>query len=224
MTHPRRPAGYDVAHHVEHPRIDCHLTVGFDRGQGHIPRFLIWLHYQTSTDPVRWTPIARMDHNETSSWGHDVYQEGLHVDIERRSNPEVHLDVPHSPLPSSRGKTIRGCIGYFIDETDYIVDVYEERINPGRPPRWSPDGGEPSNMFITVDQIGEDMARETPAEDEFLTPEELSGVLAEAEGTTTEEIESGAEELDIAPLEEAAVVGYGESEPPFDSDSRNDGQ
>lgn len=163
-----------------------------------------------------------MDHNETSNQGHDVYQEGLHVDIERRSVPEVHLDVPHSPLPPSRGKVIRGCIGYFIHETDYIIDVYEERINPGSPPRWSPDGGESSHTFITPDRLGEDMSRETPSEDDLLTPKELSGVLAEAEGTTPEEIESGAEELDIAPLEEATVVGYGERDPLTDSDSRPD--
>lgn len=213
MTHPSRPVGYDVAHHVGHNQPDQHMTVGFDREQGHIPRFLVCFHYQTSVNPVKWAPIARMDHNETSKQGHDIYQEGLHVDIARRSKREVHLDVPYHLLPSSRGAVIRGCIEYFQNEADYIIDVYEERIMPGSPPQWSPDGGESTHTFITPDRIGEDMSRETPAEDEFLTPEELSGVLAEAEETTPEEIESGAEELDIAPLEEATVVGYGEPGP-----------
>ena len=62
------------------------------------------------------------------------------------------------------------------------------------------------------------MSREAPTEDEVLTPEELSEVLAEAEGTTPEEIERGAEGLDIAPLEEATVVGYGGHGPLTDSD------
>lgn len=44
---------------------------------------------------------------------------------------------------------------------------------------------------------------------ELLTLEELSEVLADAEGTTPEEIERGAAEIDIAPPEEATVVGYG---------------
>jgi hypothetical protein len=57
-----------------------------------------------------------------------------------------------------------------------------------------------------------DMSREAPAEDtvEFLTPEELSEVLADATDTDTKEIERGAAELEIAPPEEADVVEYGE--------------
>ncbi|WP_254544597.1 hypothetical protein [Halomarina pelagica] len=54
------------------------------------------------------------------------------------------------------------------------------------------------------------MSRKAPAENEVLTPEELSEVLAEATGTTAEEIERGAAELEIAPPEEGTVVGYGE--------------
>jgi len=44
----------------------------------------------------------------------------------------------------------------------------------------------------------------------FSTPEELSEALADATGTDPEEIERGAAELDIAPPEEADVVGDGE--------------
>lgn len=39
-----------------------------------------------------------------------------------------------------------------------------------------------------------------------LTLEELSDALADATGTTREEIERGAEELEIAPPNEASVV------------------
>ena len=49
------------------------------------------------------------------------------------------------------------------------------------------------------------MSHESPVEN-ALAPEELSELLADAEGTTVEEIEQGAEEIDIAPPEEAAVV------------------
>lgn len=54
------------------------------------------------------------------------------------------------------------------------------------------------------------MSHKAPAEDEVLTPEELSELLADATGTDPEEIEHGAAELKIAPPEEADVVGYGE--------------
>lgn len=211
MTFPSRPAGYDVAFHVSPGRPDAHLTVGFDRERGHIPRFLVVLHYQASADPVLWGPIARMDHNETSGQGHDVYREGLHVDVARRSNSPAHLQVRHAPLPASRGEVIRGCVEYLQREADYFIDVYEERHAPGSPPRWSPDGGDPTRTFISTDPVEGGMSREAPA-DEVLTPEELSEVLAEVEGTTPEAIERGAAELDIAPPEEAEVVGYGEHE------------
>jgi len=41
--------------------------------------------------------------------------------------------------------------------------------------------------------------------DDVLSPEELSEALAEATGTTAEEIEQGAAEMEIAPPDEATV-------------------
>jgi len=95
--YPSLPTGYDVSKHVSTGRRDCLLTVGFDRRRRRIPRFLIQLYYRISTDPIEWTWIARMDHNETSALGHDVYHEGLHVDVDRQSKRTVHLKLAHSP-------------------------------------------------------------------------------------------------------------------------------
>ena len=50
-----------------------------------------------------------------------------------------------------------------------------------------------------------DMSQESPVED-ALSPDELSAILAEATGTTAEEIEQGAEELNLSPPDEATVV------------------
>lgn len=198
------PAGYDVSKHVHAGRSDCHITVGFDREGTHIPRFLVQLHFQATTDPVRWQAIARMDHNETSATGHDVYREGLHVDIDRRSSETVHLGLRHSSLPTNRGKVIRSCAGYFRREAEYFIDVFEERRPPGRPPRW-PDGGESTRTFIPLSPLEESMSQGSSAED-ALSLEELSEILADATGTTPEEIEQGAAEIEIAPPEEATVL------------------
>lgn len=207
MTVPSLPAGYDETRHIQAGRIDCHLTVGFDQHQAHIPRFLIQLHYQVATDPVTWDAIARMDHNETAATGHDVYREGLHVDVARRSSPPVHLRLSHTALPANRGKVIRGCVDYFRREADYFIDVYEERRSPGGPPAWSPDGGERTPRFIRPNPVEDDMSREPAPEDaDILSPAELSEVLAEATDTTPEEIERGADEFEIAPPSEATVV------------------
>ncbi len=203
MSIPSLPSGYDVAKHVTAGRQDCHLTVGFDQEHGRIPRFLILLHYQANTDPVEWDEIARMDHNETAALGHDVYQEGLHVDISRLEGKTVHIDVSHAPLPSSRGVVIRGCVDYFKQHIRYFISVYEGGQEPGYPPRW-PDGGSPHTL-ITPSQVHTDMNREEPAE-EILSDDGLTEVLAEATGTTSDEIEQGAKALKIAPPSEATVV------------------
>ena len=59
-TIPSLPDGYDVTKHVTGDRSDCHVTVGFVEEDTHIPRFLVLLHYQVNTDPLRWDAIARM--------------------------------------------------------------------------------------------------------------------------------------------------------------------
>ena len=55
-------------------------------------------------------------------------------------------------------------------------------------------------------QVEGDMSREAPADADMVSHEELTVLLADAEGTTPEEIERGAAELEIAPPEEAIVV------------------
>jgi hypothetical protein len=205
MGAPSLPTGYDISKHVPAGRRDCLLTVGSDQHQQHIPRFLVQLHYRVATDPIEWTAIARMDHNETSALGNDVYREGLHVDIARRSQPTVHLQLAHAPLPISQGGVIRGCANYLKREAEYFVDVFEERRSPGRPPSWS-DGGEPTPTFIRSRRVEGNMSREAPTDADMVSDEELTELLADAEGITPEEIERDAAEFDIAPPEEATVV------------------
>ncbi|GGJ07124.1 hypothetical protein GCM10008995_16220 [Halobellus salinus] len=204
MSLPSPPAGYDVSKAVEASTSNCVLTVGFDRQSNHIPRFIVQLHYRIDINPIRWEAIARMDHNETAALGHNIYQEGLHVDAARRSHPPVKLRPSHSPLPASRGRVIRACTDYLDVNTGYFVDVYEGNVSPGSPPRW-PDGGQTPSRFIRSRDILEDMSRESTAEDPLSTGE-LTDLLADAEGTTPESIEHGAEEIEIAPPGDASVV------------------
>jgi len=205
MTAPSLPTGYDETRHIQAGRVACHITVGFDTDGRHIPRFLVQLHYQVETAPLRWEVIARMDHNETAATGHDVYREGLHVDVERRNAPLVKLDVPHGPLPASRGVVLRACDEYLRREAAYFITVFEGDRSPGRAPRWRRDGGEPTRTLIKPNQLEGGMSQESPTED-ALTSEELSELLAEVEGTTTEAIERGVRELEIAAPSEATVV------------------
>jgi hypothetical protein len=54
--------------------------------------------------------------------------------------------------------------------------------------------------------LEKNMCHESPAEEDILTIEELTELLAEVTDTTPEEIERGAAEIDIAPPEEGEVV------------------
>jgi len=145
-----------------------------------------------------------MDHNDTADDRHDVYLEGLHVDVSRREGETVHLQLRHAPLSPNRGVVIRRSAEYLIREGKYFVDVYEGRIAPTDPPRW-PDSGDTAPTFITSKRVNGDVSRESPAED-ALTLEELSEKLADATGKTIGEIERGAEELEIAPPSEATLI------------------
>ena len=208
MSIPSLPAGYDVTKRVGSGRSDCHITVGFDREGTHIPRFLVLLHYQVSTDPLQWDAIARMDHNETAALGHDIYQEGLHVDIARRNGSTVHIEISDNALPSIRGIVIRGCTDYLEENTQYFIDVFEGDQSAANPPKW-PDGGESPHTLISTKHVNTDMSKEQSREDpseEVISMDELTEILAEAEGVTPEEIKQGAEELDLAPPEEATVL------------------
>lgn len=208
MPIPSLPAGYDVTKRVSTGRPDCHITVGFDRENAHIPRFLVLLHYQVSTEPLRWDAIARMDHNESAALGHDVYREGIHVDAARRNGSTVHVKITNDPLPTSRGMVIRGFANYLEENAQYFIDVFEGDQSAANPPKW-PDGGESSHSLITTKPVGSDMSQEQPREDaseEVISMDELTKVLADATGETPEEIEQGAEAIDFIPPEEATVI------------------
>ena len=205
MNTPGEPLGYDTSWNVSvSGRNDCHITVGYNQTQGHISSFLVRLHYVVSTHPLRWTPIARMDHNESPSSGHNIYKEGVHVDVSIGGYREVKLHPSHSPVPQSRGVVIRESISYFQDNAGTFVDIYEGRIPPGNPPSW-PDGGrkQPHNL-LGSNLLAEDMQPQ-PQNENTLTLEEATEQLAEAEGMDVEEFERQAERLEIGAVEEAEV-------------------
>ena len=72
------------------------------------------------------------------------------------------------------------------------------------------EDGEPTPNFISSYPIREDMSRKAPADADTISDEELTELLAEADGMTVEAIERGAAEVDIAPPEEATIVDIDE--------------
>lgn len=204
MSGPPTPSGYDVSKAVSTNRSDCMITVGFDQQQNHIPRFLVRLHYADPPDTKQWTEIARFDHNETSAKGHDVYREGLHIDVTTPSGT-VKLHPQHGGLPRNRGAVIRRCVDYLSDGAQYFIDVYEGDISPGGPPHWPDGGDEVSHMLIRLKSLQSDMSRD-PEPKEVLSPEDLTELLAEATATSPDEVDRQAEDLELGSPHNAEVI------------------
>ena len=83
--------------------------------------------------------------------------------------------------------------------------MYTGERGPDVPPSWS-DGGPTCNL-ISLDPLEADMSQE-PAfpEEDVVSLEELTELLAEATDTSPEEVERQAAEMEFPPPHEAAVV------------------
>jgi hypothetical protein len=54
---------------------------GYSHDQAEVERFVLQLEYRLDGE---WTPVVRYDHDEvTDHGGHDVTEEGLHIDVYR---------------------------------------------------------------------------------------------------------------------------------------------
>jgi hypothetical protein len=204
MTTRLEPSGYDVTKSVDSARSDCLITVGFDKQQGHISRFPVRLHYRTGVFPMQWTAVARFDHNESVTDDRDIYTEGLHIDIDRESSPEVTLHPRHAPLARDRGLVIRRCVQYLDAHAGRIVDIYEERTQPSGMPGW-PDSGRSGHRFMSLKTLPIDMSREELAQ-EPLSMDEFDEFMAAESGLSIEEFRRQADEIEIGPLKEAELV------------------
>lgn len=111
--------------------------LGFDKDDSNnIIRFMVELRYLESPRPMIWKFIARFDHNSVDGTGHDVYIEGLHIDVKIENGPELTIYPSYDNLPSKTGVVLRACIEYFSDHVDYFYKAFKGEISPNNPPSW----------------------------------------------------------------------------------------
>jgi len=134
------PEGYDRSFALDcDGHGDCILTVGIDKRQGTVTRFVVRLHLRAPgvTDP--YTVISRFDHNGLSGPdGHDIYDEGLHVDVTTPAGTEK-ASPQHTPLPPDCGKVIQACIDYYHTHANYFVNAFRGATHVNLPddvPDW----------------------------------------------------------------------------------------
>jgi hypothetical protein len=85
------PRRYDHEHTT---RLDWRVRrrVGLSTYRGDVVRFVVQLEYRLDGE---WRAVARFDHDSNSEMGHDVTEEGLHLDVYRDGEKyRVERDFP----------------------------------------------------------------------------------------------------------------------------------
>lgn len=104
---------------VEYPKPigipGARLRLGHSRDHGEVTAFVVQLEYHLENDGTageagQWVEVVRSDHDSTGAGGHDVRQEGVHLDV-YHSGEKDHTEQLTGPLP-----------------TDDAFDAAEERI------------------------------------------------------------------------------------------------
>lgn len=129
MAGPPQPSDYNTSKHVELDRSDAVIAVGFNTDETNtITKFYVGLlYYDKVRGPDHWHQAARFDHDATDNGGHDIYEEGLHVDMLKRDGSKRKAVISDSP-PSDVGFVVRSCVNYFKEHYEYFITAYRDVI------------------------------------------------------------------------------------------------
>ena len=95
---------------------------------GVVRKFVVQLEYNPGADSVErapddWLVVARFDHDTTPGGGHDVSEEGLHLDIYRDGERfRRSRDFPSVPL----SKAMSYCEEFFENNGDRLVARFKQ--------------------------------------------------------------------------------------------------
>ncbi|AAV44347.1 unknown (plasmid) [Haloarcula marismortui ATCC 43049] len=106
------------------------LRVHIETANGDVEKFTIQLEYNVAlVGPGKndWGPLARFDHNPHSKRGHDVTQEGLHLDLidPDGTKYKVRRGFPNKPINDYP----KHCELYLLDKSRRLTLDFERRNN-----------------------------------------------------------------------------------------------
>ena len=111
----------DYTDWIKYPNARLRIVIDIERGMPTL--FIVQLEYQVKGE---WEPVVRFDHNSVNQFGHDITEEGLHMDIYRDGeNRYVKTNFPAVPLsdaPKYAESHIRG-------QADQLLRRYEKWHN-----------------------------------------------------------------------------------------------
>jgi hypothetical protein len=103
---------------LEYPH--TRLRVEIDKEQGVPTRFVVQLERRVGDE---WRQVVRFDHDPENPMGHDVVEEGLHMDIYRDGEKaRVKDDFPPVPLTDAP----RYCITYIRQNADQLLRRFDQ--------------------------------------------------------------------------------------------------
>jgi len=109
-------------------RIDVRMGIA---DEGKVEWFVVQLLHNVKPYHVEredWREVARFDHNPDALDGHDVVEEGLHMDLTfENSEDEKETRFPsHTPPPSDLGLTVRYCVNYLRNRYEKLIKRYND--------------------------------------------------------------------------------------------------
>ena len=110
---------------VEYPH--ARVRVEMDKERGVPTRFVVQLERRVNGD---WAEVVRFDHDPENPMGHDVVEDGLHMDVYRDGEKvRVKDDFP----PVNLTQAPRYCIAYIEEHADVLLRRFEQwhNLTPG---------------------------------------------------------------------------------------------
>lgn len=120
--------------YIESLDADARIRVRFDTSDGE----LVWFVAQLEHNPRPWAdgdwkPVARFDHQPHLEHGHDVYEEGLHMDFHFVDGRNYHLDFGPAWLSPNLGDVLQACKRFLQEQYTRLVVDYLNCELPRRP-------------------------------------------------------------------------------------------
>ena len=99
------------------------IRTGLSTDRGDVTRFLVQLEYWHDGE---WLTVVRFDHNPNTEFGHDITEDGLHMDIYRDDQKyRVKDDFP----PVELNRAPRYCTAYIHEHADRLIRRFEQWHN-----------------------------------------------------------------------------------------------
>lgn len=110
-------------------------VVRFDKRRGSITRFVVQLQRQTDAFEMDWRTFAQIDHEPNHVQGHDLYREGIHIDIYHEDGTSSKIrPSTGAPLPTPGGVLLNMCKDYLVDNAEYFRQAARKQIPLDSPP------------------------------------------------------------------------------------------